>query len=311
MIPHKVLAVGSVALDAIETPYGARDPVVGGSATFFSTSASLFVPVRLVGVVGEDFPDGAVEMLRARGVDLAGLQRVPGRTFRWAGRYDDTLTQRVTLETHLNVFETFRPEIPEAYRDSAFVFLGNIDPTLQRSVLEQVRSPRLVVADTMNYWIAGARESLLKTLQRVDVLVINEEEVRQLAEDFNIVRAAAKIHAMGPRIVVVKRGEYGALLLAGGAFFVVPAYPLEAVFDPTGAGDTFAGGFMGYLASQSTLDRNAMRRAMVYGSVMASFTVEDFSLDRLRRLTQDEIAQRCAAFRDLMQVDGLADGTMP
>jgi len=296
-----VLAVGSVALDAIETPYGSRDPIVGGSATFFSVSASFFGPVRLVGVVGEDFPEWAVTMLRDRRVDLQGLQRVPGKTFRWAGRYDGTLTQRVTLETCLNVFETFRPEIPEAYRDAKFVFLGNIDPGLQRSVLDQVRSPRLVVADTMNFWIEGARESLVETLKRVDVLVINEEEVRQLADDFNIVRAAEKVHAMGPRILVVKRGEYGALLFQGKDVFAATAFPLSNVVDPTGAGDTFAGGFVGSLAREAEIDDRALRRAVIHGSVMGSFSVEGFGLERLQKLTQPEIESRFAAFRRLSE----------
>ena len=296
-----ILAVGSVALDAIETPYGSRDPIVGGSATFFSVSASFFAPVQLVGVVGDDFPDWAVTMLRERHVDLQGLKHVPGKTFRWAGRYDDTLTQRVTLETQLNVFETFRPEIPEAYRDARFVFLGNIDPTLQSLVLDQVRAPRLVVADTMNFWIQGARAALVETLKRVDVLVINEEEIRQLADEFNVLRAAKKVHAMGPRILVVKRGEYGAFLFQGEDVFAATAFPLSNVVDPTGAGDTFAGGFVGSLARAMEIDDRALRRAVIFGSVMGSFSVEGFGLDRLQRLTMAEIDERFAAFRRLRQ----------
>lgn len=296
-----ILAVGSVALDAIETPYGSRDPIVGGSATFFSVSASFFAPVQLVGVVGDDFPEWAVTMLRERRVDLEGLKRVPGRTFRWAGRYDDTLTQRVTIETCLNVFETFRPEIPESYRDTRIVFLGNIDPGLQRLVLDQVRAPRLVVADTMNFWISGARASLLETLKRIDVLVINEEEVRQLADDFNIVRAAQKVHAMGPRILVVKRGEYGAFLFQGEEVFAATAFPLSNVVDPTGAGDTFAGGFVGALARAPEIDDAALRRAVIFGSVMGSFSVEGFGLERLQKLTTSEVESRFAAFRRLSE----------
>lgn len=297
----KILAVGSVALDAIETPYGSRDPIVGGSATFFSVSASFFAPVQLVGVVGDDFPEWAVTMLRERRVDLEGLRRVPGRTFRWAGRYDDTLTQRVTIETQLNVFESFRPEIPENYRDTRIVFLGNIDPGLQSLVLDQVRAPRLVVADTMNFWITGARESLLETLKRVDVLVINEEEIRQLAGEFNIVRAARKVHEMGPRILVVKRGEYGAFLFQGEDIFAATAFPLGSVVDPTGAGDTFAGGFVGHLARVPEIDDAALRRAVIFGSVMGSFSVEGFGLERLQRLAPAEIEERFLAFRRLAE----------
>lgn len=296
-----VLAVGSVALDAIETPYGSRDPIVGGSATFFSVSASFFAPVHLVGVVGDDFPEWAVTMLRDRKVDLTGLKRVSGKTFRWAGRYDSTLTERVTIETQLNVFETFRPEIPEAYRDVQFVFLGNIDPGLQSMVLDQVRAPRLVVADTMNFWITGAREQLLETLKRVDVLVINEEEIRLLAGEFNILNAAKKVQAMGPRILVVKRGEYGAILFQGEQLFAATAFPLGNVVDPTGAGDTFAGGFVGSLAGAGDIDDRALRRAVIFGSVMGSFSVEGFGLERLQRLTMGEIEERFAAFRKLSE----------
>ncbi|MBI2893972.1 MAG: sugar kinase [Deltaproteobacteria bacterium] len=298
-----ILAVGSVALDAIETPYGSRDPIVGGSATFFSYAASFFVPVRVVAVVGSDFPESAIAMLKGRGIDLDGLQRAPGKTFRWSGRYDATLTQRVTLETCLNVFETFRPEIPEAYRDSRMVFLGNIDPGLQRSVLEQVRSPKLVVADTMNFWIDGQRQSLVETLKLVDVLIINEEEVRLLAGDHNIVRAAEAVRRLGPRILVVKRGEYGALLFQGPETFAATAFPLSSVVDPTGAGDTFAGGFIGSLAREGEITERALRRAVIYGSVVGSFSVEGFGLERLETLTAAEIDHRFAAFRKLVDFE--------
>ena len=308
-----LLVVGSVALDSVETPFGKVTEVLGGSATYFSYAASFFAPVRLVATVGEDFPKEHVRLLEERGVDVTGLKTTPGgRTFRWTGAYGYDLNEAKTLDTQLNVLADFRPSLPADVRRVPFLFLANIDPELQLDVVRQMATrPRLVALDTMNFWIQGKREALARVLREVDVITINDGEARQLAGEPNLIRAARAIAAMGPRTVVVKRGEYGALMMADEAFFVVPAYPLESVFDPTGAGDTFAGGFMGYLASQSTLDRNAMRRAMVYGSVMASFTVEDFSLDRLRRLTQDEIAQRCAAFRDLMQVDGLADGTMP
>ena len=308
-----LLVVGSVALDSVETPFGKVTEVLGGSATYFSYAASFFAPVRLVATVGEDFPKEHVRLLEERGVDVTGLKTTPGgRTFRWTGAYGYDLNEAKTLDTQLNVLADFRPSLPADVRRVPFLFLANIDPELQLDVVRQMATrPRLVALDTMNFWIQGKREALARVLREVDVITINDGEARQLAGEPNLIRAARAIAAMGPRTVVVKRGEYGALMMADEAFFVVPAYPLESVFDPTGAGDTFAGGFMGYLASQSTLDRNAMRRAMVYGSVMASFTVEDFSLDRLRRLTQDDIAQRCAAFRDLMQVDGLADGTMP
>jgi fructose-1-phosphate kinase PfkB-like protein len=242
-------------------------------------------------------------MLRGRGIDLAGLQRMPGDTFRWSGRYDTTLTQRVTLETCLNVFESFRPEIPEQYRDSRMVFLGNIEPGLQRSVVQQVRSPRLVVADTMNFWIEGQRESLLETLKLVDLLVINDEEARQLAGEYNIVRAAEVIRKMGPRILVVKRGEYGALLFEGTEIFSATAYPLAAVVDPTGAGDTFAGGFVGSLARESEITERSIRRAMIYGSVLGSFSVEGFGLERLETLTMQEIEERFSAFRRLVDFE--------
>jgi sugar/nucleoside kinase (ribokinase family) len=299
-----LLVVGSIALDSVETPFGRRDDVLGGSATYFSTAASFFGPVRLVAVVGEDFPEEHVRFLASRGVDTAGLERAPGRTFRWRGRYEFDLNQAHTLETQLNVFATFRPRLPEAYRDSEHVFLGNIDPDLQRAVLDQVRAPRFVACDTMNYWIQSKRESLLATLKRVDMLFVNDAEVRQLAGESNVVVAAREVLAMGPRAVVVKRGEYGALFFSGDEVFAASAYPLPAVFDPTGAGDSFAGGFMGYLARHRA-ERGALRRAMVLGGVLASFAVEEFSLERLKRLTPAEIRTRYAEFRQLSHFDDL------
>jgi sugar/nucleoside kinase (ribokinase family) len=300
-----LLAVGSVALDSVRTPFGTRQEVLGGSATYFSTAASFFGPVRLVAVVGEDFPDEHVTFLQGRGIDLGGLTRRPGRTFRWEGRYDFDLSQAHTLDTQLNVFADFRPELPEAWRDSTHVFLGNIDPDLQRRVLDQVRSPRLVAADTMNFWIEGKRASLLEALKRVDLLFVNDAEARQLAGEHNIVRAARAILSMGPKALVVKRGEYGALSFFGDEIFAATAYPLAELFDPTGAGDSFAGGFMGYLCRSGGLDLPTMRRAMVVGSVIASFTVEKFSLDRLREIGAREIRTRYAEFRRLAHFDDL------
>jgi sugar/nucleoside kinase (ribokinase family) len=300
-----LLVVGSVALDSVETPFGRKEDVLGGSASYFSTAASFFGPVRLVAVVGEDFPDEHVAFLRSRAVDLSGLSRTPGRTFRWKGRYEFDLNQAHTLDTQLNVFAAFSPELPDAYRDSEFVFLGNIDPDLQRRVLDQVRSPRFVACDTMNFWIESKRASLLETLKRVDILLVNDAEARQLAGEHNIVKAAQSILSMGPRRVVVKRGEYGALFFGGDEVFAASAYPLADVFDPTGAGDSFAGGFMGYLARAGRVERGSLRRAIVLGGVLASFAVEEFSLDRLRRLTPAEIRGRYGEFRQLGHFDDL------
>jgi sugar/nucleoside kinase (ribokinase family) len=300
-----LLAVGSVALDSLETPFGRRDDVLGGSASYFSACASFFGPTRMVAVVGEDFPEEHVRFFAARGIDLAGLARRPGRTFRWRGRYEFDLNTAHTLDTQLNVFAEFRPELPPSYRDSQYVFLGNIDPDVQRAVLDQVRAPRFVACDTMNFWISSKRESLLRTLKRVDLLFVNDAEARQLAEEHNVVKAARRILSFGPRAVVVKRGEYGALFFSGEEVFAASAYPLPAVFDPTGAGDSFAGGFMGYVARSRREDPATMRRAIVLGSVLASFTVEQFSLERLRTLRPDEITARYAEARQLSHFEDL------
>ncbi|HSD21629.1 MAG TPA: PfkB family carbohydrate kinase [Anaeromyxobacter sp.] len=300
-----LLAVGSVALDSLETPFGAREEVLGGSASYFSTCASFFGPTRVVAVVGEDFPEEHLRFLASRGIDLDGLVRRPGRTFRWKGRYDFDLNTAHTLDTQLNVFAEFRPELPSHYRDSEFVFLGNIDPDLQRAVLDQVRRPRFIACDTMNFWIASKRQSLLETLRRVDLLFVNDAEVRQLAEEHNVVKAARRILSFGPKAVVVKRGEYGSLFFSGEEVFATCAVPLASVFDPTGAGDSFAGGFMGYLARNGRLDHGSMRRAIVLGSVLASFTVERFSLDRLRDLAPEEIRARYSESRRLAHFDDL------
>jgi sugar/nucleoside kinase (ribokinase family) len=300
-----LLVVGSVALDSLETPFGRREEILGGSACYFSTCASYFGPVRVVAVVGEDFPQEHVDFLASRGVDLAGLVHKPGRTFRWKGKYEFDLNTAHTLDTQLNVFADFQPDLPEAYRDSDYVFLGNIDPDLQRAVLDQVRGPRFVACDTMNFWISSKRESLLKTLRRVDLLFVNDAEARQLSGEHNIVKAARRILSFGPRAVVVKRGEYGALYFSGQEVFSASAYPLPDVFDPTGAGDSFAGGFMGYLARSRSEAPMVMRRAIVLGSVLASYAVEQFSLDRLRTLGAEEIRARYAEARQLAHFDDL------
>jgi len=302
----EILVVGSVAFDSVETPFGRRDDILGGSATYFSTSASFFAGVRLVAVVGEDFPTEHRDFLSRRNVDLSGLQVAPGRTFRWKGRYGYDLNEAHTLNTELNVFEGFRPELPGNFRESEIVFLANIDPELQLEVVRQVRRPRMIACDTMNFWISGKRAALVRTLAHVDILIINEAEVRQLAEEPNLVRAARAILALGPKTLVVKRGEYGVLVFSAHSIFSIPAYPLEEVYDPTGAGDTFAGGFVGYLAATGDFSDATIRKATVYGSVMASFTVEDFSLDRLRTLTWPDIEQRYRMFVALTAFEGQA-----
>jgi sugar/nucleoside kinase (ribokinase family) len=302
-----VLVVGSVAFDSVRTPFGERREVLGGSATYFSVSASFFSDVNLVAVVGEDFGPEHRKLLEGRNIDLTGLQTSSGRTFRWKGEYGFDLNVARTLDTQLNVFAGFEPTLPETYRSSEFVFLGNIDPDLQRKVLQQVRSPKLRACDTMNFWIEGKRESLLATLAGVDVLLINDGEARQLSGESNLVRAARAIRAMGPRVLVVKRGEYGALLFTEDSIFSAPGYPLEDPVDPTGAGDSFAGGFIGHLARAGDLSEASMRQAMIFGSVMASFDVEDFSLDRLSRLTQEEIRKRFSAFSKLTRFEVLPD----
>jgi sugar/nucleoside kinase (ribokinase family) len=299
-----LLVVGSVALDSVETPFGKVEEVLGGSATYFSYSASFFTRVRLVATVGDDFPVGHVKLLTDRGVDVTGLGTSHGRTFRWTGEYGYDLNEAKTLDTQLNVFADFKPVLDADLRRTPYVFLANIDPELQLDVLRQMAErPRLVALDTMNFWIRGKRDALLAVLREVDVVTINDAEARQLAGEPNLVKAARAIARMGPSTVVIKRGEYGAVMVSNGVFFVVPAFPLESVYDPTGAGDTFAGGFMGYLAHAERLDRVTMRRAMVRGSVMASFTVEDFSLNRLMRLGGDEIESRVDAFHDLVRLE--------
>jgi sugar/nucleoside kinase (ribokinase family) len=293
-----LLVVGSVAFDAVETPFGKRDRLLGGSATHFSVSASYFTSVRVVGVVGGDFGSEEEEVFERHGVDTTDLERIEdGRTFFWSGRYDYDLNTAHTLDTQLNVFADFKPKLSEASKNSRLVFLGNIQPDLQREVREQVRAAELVALDTMNYWINTTYDSLLETIKDVHLLIINDAEARQLAREPNLIKAARKILSWGPKALIIKRGEYGAALFTPETYFAIPAYPLESVFDPTGAGDTFAGGFMGYMASQETLDEAAMRRAMIFGSVMASFNVEEFGTERVQRLTHEEINERFHDFK--------------
>lgn len=301
----KLLVVGSVALDTVKTPFGEVAEVLGGSATYFSTAASYFTTVDLIAVVGQDFPEQHLAFLKSRKIDLAGLERRSGSTFRWKGEYTHQLNEARTLETQLNVFETFRPKIPEHYRSPEVLFLGNIDPELQLDVLQQVKRPSLVACDTMNFWISGKREALWRTLAQVDVLIINDGEARALGGDSNLVKVARTILARGPKHLVIKRGEYGVLMFTENHVFGAPAFPLEEVRDPTGAGDTFAGGFLGYLAATGNRSSDAIRQAIIFGSVMASFTVEAFSLDRLRILDYKEIQDRFRAFKQLTQFEDL------
>ncbi len=296
-----LLVVGSVALDSVRTPFGQIQEGLGGSATYFSIAAGCFTKVRLVAVVGEDFPDRHLALLKSRGVDLRGLHRGRGKTFRWKGCYDEDLNEARTIKTDLNVFEAFRPQLPTAYKNTGFVFLANIDPDLQRSVLDQVSNPYLVACDTMNYWISSKPRALRRTLARVDILFVNEAEARQLSGRSNLVKAARVLLSMGPSAVVVKRGEYGALLFRRDGFFWAPAFPLENVRDPTGAGDSFAGGFMGYLSLRRGHSEARLRKALIYGSIMASFNVEAFSLDRLRRVRREDVVKRLLAFRGLVR----------
>jgi sugar/nucleoside kinase (ribokinase family) len=304
-----VLVVGSVALDSVKTPFGAVEDVLGGSASYFSTAASFFTEVALVGVVGDDFPPEVLALFREREIDLHGLEHVQGKTFRWRGEYRYDLNEAITLDTQLNVFEQFRPKLPQAYRQSAYVFLANIDPELQLEVLTQVTRPKFVACDTMNFWIQGKLEALKAVLQRVDLLTINESEARQLTREPNIVKAARSILSMGPKTLIVKRGEYGALMFNGSTVFFAPAYPLESVYDPTGAGDSFAGGLMGYLANVDEVSEESMRQAIIMGSTMASFNVEAFSLERLRSLTYPEIRERFRAFKSLVTFGDLPEAS--
>ena len=302
---HPIVTVGSVAFDSVKTPFGEASRVVGGAATYFSIAASFFTDVRLVAVVGDDFTEEEMRVFAGRRIDLAGLQRVPGETFRWKGEYGFDLSTRETIYTRLNVFDRFRPVLPERYRSTPFVFLANIHPALQAEVLTQVDGPRFVAADTMNYWIDGTPEGLRAVLRRIDALVINDEEARQLAGESNLVKAARAIQRMGPRLLVIKRGENGVLMTRDEGFFAAPAMPLDTVTDPTGAGDTFAGGFMGYLASAGEISDAVLTRATIAGSALASLAVEGFGLDGLLGASSKVLNQRFAAFKRLTHFEAL------
>lgn len=298
-----VLVVGSVALDSVETPYGKVDDAIGGSGTYFSASASYFTDVNVVAVVGDDFPHDKISFLKDRRVNFDGLVVVQGKTFRWGGKYDIDINQRETLFTHLNVFENFDPVLPAHYKKTPYVFLANIHPDLQQKVLDQMEQPKLVVMDTMNFWIEGTPDSLRKVLGSIDILIINDAETKQLADDSNLYTAAEKIQAMGPKTLVIKKGEHGALMIHNNEYFWAPAFPLASIQDPTGAGDTFAGGFVGYLAKTDDVSSNSLRQAIIYGSTLASFCVERFSLDRLRELSHEQIEKRYNQFIQMTKVE--------
>ncbi len=299
---NSILVVGSVAFDHVKTNEGERPESLGGSATYFSYSASYFAPVRLVGVIGNDFPDKYIQLLEKRSIDTQGLIRQDGKTFRWAGSYERDLNEADTLSTDLNVFADFNPVLPESYRDSDFVFLANIDPDLQLNVLEQVTSPKYIVCDTMNLWIDIKKDSLIKLLGKVDLFIVNDAESKMLTGKSNLIAAAREILKLGPKTVIVKKGEHGALAISGDELFILPAYPLERVVDPTGAGDTFAGGTVGYLAKTGSTKFDDIRNAVVYGTVMASFNVENFSLDNLIGLNDDKINERVNALMNVIKI---------
>jgi sugar/nucleoside kinase (ribokinase family) len=298
-----LLVVGSVALDSVETPFGSVTDALGGSAVFFSAAASLLCPVRVVGVVGDDYPLKALHAIRPGMIDWSGVEQAKGESFRWSGKYSFDLGSRDTLETRLGVFADFAPKLPAVFAASPYVFLGNIDPVLQLQVLSQVAAPKLVACDTMNYWISSKKAELLEVLKGVDLLMLNDSELRELTGDWNVHRAGRWVLARGPRRVVVKRGEFGALLIEPEHSFFVPAYPLEEVFDPTGAGDAFAGGFLGHVARTGDASSAGLRRAMVYGSVMGSFAVSGFGVDGFRGVTPESLQKRILEFRDLTHVD--------
>lgn len=294
-----VTVVGSIALDTVETPWGVNEEGLGGAATYFSLAAANYTDVHLVGVVGSDFPEEHVALLERKGIDLAGLERADGKTFRWVGRYHEDVNQRDTLDTQLNVFESFHPKLPEKARGADYLFLGNIHPALQLEVLDQAK-PKFTALDTMNLWIDISLEELKSVLSRVDALIINDSEVKDLTGEKNVVKGALGIHGMGPTTVVVKKGEHGCLLFRDGEVFAVPAFPLEDVHDPTGAGDSFAGGFMGYISQSGATDLDTLKQAVVHGSVVASFTCEKFGPDRLAEIDGDAIGERFEAFRALV-----------
>lgn len=299
-----ILAVGTVAFDSIETPAGSVDQILGGSATYISLASRFFCPdIRLVAVVGNDFPDRYIDILRDRQIDIEGLEiQEDGKTFAWSGRYHDDFNGRDTLYTHLNVLESFNPIVPDDYKNSRIVCLGNIDPTLQSNVLAQVNNPELIVCDTMNFWIDHTLDSLHETLKKIHCLMINDEEVRQLANESNLLVAARKILSMGPRVLVIKKGEHGAIVLDGESIFALPAFPLDEIQDPTGAGDTFMGGFVGYLSQYGEFTDDAFKRAVVFGTALASFTVERFGPNRLLDITLSDIEERVDAIRSMTYI---------
>ena len=292
-----VLVVGSVALDTITTPFGKAKDILGGSATFSAVSARIFAPVNLVAVIGEDFPKKYINLLKSKGVDLTGLKKEKGKTFRWEGEYSWDFSNPKTIATHLNVFGKFDPTIPEAYRKNKFVFLANIDPEIQEKVLNQVNKPKVIACDTMNYWIENKRKQLLKLLKKVDICLLNEAEAKELVGEANLVKAGKEVLKLGPPVVIIKKGEHGVLLFSEKHIFATPAYLLESVYDPTGAGDTFAGGFIGYLAKVKKYNRKSLREAVVCGSIMATFAVEDFSLRRLQKVTISDVDKRLDKFK--------------
>jgi sugar/nucleoside kinase (ribokinase family) len=303
----KLLVVGTVAYDSIETPFGKADNVLGGSALHFTNAASFFTDVGIVATVGDDFKLSDIAFLKDRNVDMSGIKVDEGKTFRWEGKYGYDLNQAITLKTELNVIENFKPRIPADFAEADFVFLANIDPVLQSHVIDQIKKPTaVVVLDTMNFWIENRFSELMDVMRRVDMIVINEAELREISKEHNLVKGARKIMTYGPTCVVVKRGEYGVLMMSRDEIFLCPAYPLEDVFDPTGAGDTFAGGFMGYIANMGDASPETLKQAIITGSVMASFNVEDFSINRLKGLNYPEIRERYTAFKKCLQFGDIA-----
>ncbi len=297
----KLLVAGTVAYDSIETPFGKAENVLGGSALHFTNAASFFTDVGIVATVGKDFDLKDISFLEERNVDMSGIEVDEGKTFRWEGRYGYDLNQAITLKTELNVIETFKPKVPESYREAGFLFLANIDPELQLHVIGQVKKPVALVLDTMNFWIENKFDQLVEVIKRVDMLVINEAELREISKEHNLVKGARALIELGPSCIIAKRGEYGVFMMNRDEVFLAPAFPLEDVFDPTGAGDTFAGGFMGYLANVGEATTETVKQAIIMGTVMASFNVEDFSINRIKKLTMAEIKERYSAFKGCMQ----------
>jgi sugar/nucleoside kinase (ribokinase family) len=302
-----LLAVGTVAFDCVETPFGKHDDIIGGSVSYLGTSASYFTDVRMMSVIGEDFPEDTLEFFRSRKINTDGVKRLPGKTFRWRGKYTDNLNEAETLDTQLNVLTEFDPRVPEEFKNSDYLVLGNISPDLQLNVLNQVPNAKLVACDTMNFWISGALEDLKKTLKKVNLLSINDGEARMLSGEHNLVHAAKAIRAMGPDILIIKRGEHGALAVTDEGMFSAPAMPLDVIKDPTGAGDSFAGGLMGYIARKGSWDLESLRQGVILGSVMASYNVQDFSLERLKTLSQEDITSRYQEFANLTRFSSTLD----